>query len=193
MAGRMYLGNQMVTPVIVQGGGQPSVFSPYIMENGVLSRITSFQGNEFDGIEEMATFQDPNDDTLGAFAFAFYLWTISGNLVFKDLIEVPQAGFYNSFVMTNIQTASFPKVESINENSFWSAFEMCENLTDIYFNSLKTTSFKSTNAFRNMLPDCYDVTIHFPSNLENAVSQLRGYPDFGGDDTILAFDLEPTE
>ena len=187
--GKLYLGTREITPIKTV---EKTVLSPYKVENGVLSRITSFQGNEFDGIEEIATFQDPNGDTLGALAWAFYLWTISGNLVFKDLIEIPEACFYNSFVMTSIQTASFPKVESINANSFWSAFEMCESLTDIYFNSLKTTSFKSTYALRYMLPDCYNVTIHFPSNLENVVSQLYGYPNFGGDDTVLAFDLPAT-
>lgn len=193
MAGVMYLGNQMVSPVIVQGGSQTPMFSPYRLENGVLSRITSFQGNEFDGIEEMSTYIDQNHNEVGAFAFSFYFWTISGNLVFKDLKEVPQGGFFHSFVFTNIQTASFPKVESVGVDSFNCAFEMCYNLKDIYFDSLKTTGFKSTFAFRLMLLDCYDVTIHFPSNLENVVSQLLDYPDFGGDDTVLAFDLDPTE
>ena len=47
-----------------------------------------------------------------------------------------------------------------------------------------------------MFEDCLEtVTIHFPSNLQSTISQLDGYPLFGGESgyIVLAFDLPATE
>jgi hypothetical protein len=46
------------------------------------------------------------------------------------------------------------------------------------------------NNFKNMLSGCTDVTIHFPANLNpSKVSVLDTYPDFGGTNTTILFDL----
>lgn len=70
------------------------------------------------------------------------------------------------------------------------------NNVDIYFRALTQSSVESTvgNIFHNL---CYRATncrIHFPSNIENAISQLAEYPLFGGEsgEVTILFDLPAT-
>ena len=117
--------------------------------------------------------------------------------------------FYFAFSgCTGLTTVRFPLLDTIldtpssftgNGNCFSRAFQECPNLSNIYFNSLKTTSFGSlTNQFNEMLyefstPNTVH-TIHFPSNLQSKISGLTGYPNFGGKSgyVTLSFDLPAT-
>lgn len=75
----------------------------------------------------------------------------------------------------------------------------CYALTDVYFNALTSQSFgTNTTQLRSFLGSVTGCTLHFPSNLnpENGstvISSLSGYPNFGGTNTVLAFDLPATE
>lgn len=99
---------------------------------------------------------------------------------------------------TKITTLSFPMLSNLTGNSACQGLiGMCQYITDMYFPALTTTSFGSnTNQFVNMC-DGYtarvsdNVTIHFPSNLQSTISNLTGYPLFGGTSgyVTLAFDL----
>ncbi|MBR2239844.1 MAG: leucine-rich repeat protein [Bacilli bacterium] len=105
--------------------------------------------------------------------------------------SVLQYAFYQC---TSLTTVSFPKVEEITcPLAFSYCFSNCSSLTDVYFNALTSNSFGSyTNQFSNMLSRCTGVTLHFPSGLQNTISSLSGYPNFGGTDTIVLFDLPAT-
>ena len=108
----------------------------------------------------------------------------------------------------SLTTVRFPLLDTIlatpssfsgNGNCFSRAFQSCPNLSNIYFNSLKTTSFGSTNKnqFQNMLNRTGTTkthTLHFPSNMESTISGLQGYPLFGGSSgyVTLSFDLPAT-
>lgn len=77
-------------------------------------------------------------------------------------------------------------------------FAGCSNLTTLSFPALTSTSFGASSAFNNMLNGVTGCTVHFPSNLDpqngsTVISSLTGYPNFGGTNTILAFDLPATE
>lgn len=73
-------------------------------------------------------------------------------------------------------------------------FESCVNLTTLSFPALTSTSFGSyTNQFDGLMSAVTGCTIHFPSNLQATIATLDGYPDFGGTNTVLAFDLPATE
>lgn len=126
----------------------------------------------------------------------------SGTLVeeinFQSLEEIGEKGLYECFSESYIQTANFTNLITLNSGSMQNAFYMCEYLEDVYFNSLKTTSFNNTNAFYGMLSYTgtdTTHTLHFPSNLESTIQGLGGYPRFGGSNgyVVLAFDLPATE
>lgn len=73
------------------------------------------------------------------------------------------------------------------------AFMDCPSLTSISFPALTSTSFgANTNQFNFMLSED-GVTLHFPSNVQSEVEALDGYPDFGGTNTTVLFDLPATE
>lgn len=78
-------------------------------------------------------------------------------------------------------------------------FNSCPSLTSLSFPALTSTSFGSTSVtqFNNLVSYCTGVTIHFPSNLDpqngsTVISSLTGYPNFGGTNTTLVFDLPAT-
>ena len=114
------------------------------------------------------------------------LTTVSGNY-----------GLSQAFTGTKIATFNFPKLSTVTGNqAFQQIFRLCTYLTDVYFNALTTTSFGSyVNQFETMLNNTgtnVTHTLHFPSNLSATIAGLSGYPNFGGTNTVLAFDLPST-
>ena len=119
------------------------------------------------------------------------LTTISGNSALQFIFSS----------CSKLTSMSFPSLMdiSLSTSTFTYAFAMCGNLTDVYFNALKTTSFGSNiNQFNNMMGSNYGkttiCTLHFPSNLESTIQTLTGYPLFGGSNgkVVLAYDLPAT-
>ena len=62
-------------------------------------------------------------------------------------------------------------------------------VTELRFPALKTTS---TIEIQYMLSSVDGCTVHFPSNLESRIQGLTGYPNFGGTNTTILFDLPAT-
>lgn len=129
--------------------------------------------------------------------------SILPELSFPELttIDSLQGMQYLASGCRKLKTVSFPKLTSLIQNSiFLYAFDSCYSLTDIYFNALTTNSFGSTNTFNNMfssssMSESGSCTIHFPSNMEETISGLTGYPNFGATAgrLVLAYDLPATE
>lgn len=101
---------------------------------------------------------------------------------------------------SGLTSVVFSKLNEVTgSNCLSETFRNCTNLTSLSFPALKSTSFDSrTNQFSNIVQGVTGCTIHFPSNLDPAggstvISSLSGYPNFGGTNTILAFDLPATE
>lgn len=117
------------------------------------------------------------------------LETISGNYALNG-----------AFMQANrLKTVRFPKLETISGNSIFGLYTGCITASNvnIYFNGLKTTSVVSLTALDKLFSSS-GCTIHFPSNLDpqtgsTLISSLTGYPNFGGTNTVLAFDLPATE
>ena len=100
---------------------------------------------------------------------------------------------------SHLTSIYFPKLVTLSAaNCMNNCFIGCSNITDIYFNTLTTTSFGSyTNQFYGLLNSTGSSvihTLHFPSNLQNTIAGLNGYPTFGGTSgyVICAFDLPAT-
>lgn len=76
-----------------------------------------------------------------------------------------------------------------------SVFDWCSNLTSIYFPALTTSGF--ANGMMNFIGNVNGCTLHFPKNLDpqtgsTVVSGWSAYPDFGGTNTVILFDLPST-
>lgn len=134
---------------------------------------------------------------------AFYNCTsLNGTVNLRNVMSISEYGLSYAFYKCEKLTGSinFSSVSSIGRAGMNNAFSSCKKISSIYFNSLKTTSFGSyVNQFSNMFDSntastSGTCTVHFPSNLQSAVSGLTGYPAFGGNSSriVLAFDLPAT-
>lgn len=119
--------------------------------------------------------------------------------VFPNLTTIRENGLNGTFAGSSISLCRFPKLEmlyTVKDNDDYEPFFYCFyecNSVDIYFNALKTTSFEDRFVLSQMLEDANGCVLHFPSNLQSVVEGLFDYPDFGGSNTTILFDLEPTE
>jgi hypothetical protein len=112
-----------------------------------------------------------------------------------------QALGYLVWGCSNLSTIRFSSLNNISGNAiFLKAFVGCKKISNIYYPSLKTTSFGSyVNQFDSMFDSntattSGTCTMHFPSNLQSKISSLTGYPNFGATSgrLTLAFDLPAT-
>ena len=154
------------------------------VEKQVINRMLE-SGIHFIGTEGILSL----DDFILAYAYINASF-INQNLNFLDLIEIKENSLFGTFKESNITTFTFNKLSKIGSNGLNMAFASCNSLTDISFLALTSSSVIANNAFDNMVSNCVNVTIHFPSNLNpSIISSLTGYPSFGGINTTLAFDL----
>ena len=101
---------------------------------------------------------------------------------------------------TKLTEVNFPSLEYVTGSSAcYGMFWNCINLNSISFPALNTNSFGSEyiNQFNHLLYQVAGCTIHFPSNLNpqtgcTTISSLTGYPNFGGTNTVLVYDLPAT-
>lgn len=97
--------------------------------------------------------------------------------------------FYNCSGLTSV---SFPALTTISSNNALNlCFSYCTNLTEIRFPALQSLGTPLLQ-FNNMLSGVTGCTLHFPSNMQSEVERRTGYPDFGGTNTVVLFDLPPT-
>ena len=99
---------------------------------------------------------------------------------------------------TSLVSISLSALTSIDGGALYSFVGGCTNIEDVYFPALTTSSFGSAvNQLSNMLSQTgtnKTHTLHFPSNLEEKIKSLTGYPNFGGTNgyVVLSFDLPET-
>lgn len=128
--------------------------------------------------------------------FCFSGCTALKYLDFPELVSVSGTSVMGQLASkSGVEVVRFPKLATISGgNALLQVFLSCTSLTDVYFNALKTTSFGSTtNQFTNMFSGDTDVKLHFPSNLTATIAGLDTYPNFGGTNTQVLFDLPATE
>lgn len=137
-------------------------------------------------------------------------WTFAGNYVRNFVVNIPKVVYvqqasssggraFYSFMKDNtrVSTYSFYSLKNVNcVFGFATAFSGCVNLGHLFFPALKTIEGTSVlkSLFNTAVNGC---TIHFPSNLDpnkgsTVISSLEGYPNFGGTNTVLLFDLPAT-
>lgn len=69
-------------------------------------------------------------------------------------------------------------------------FGGCTSLKEVRFPALTANSFgSSTNQLSNMLTGVTDCTLHFPAAAQAKIERMSSYPNFGGTNTTVLFDL----
>ena len=123
-----------------------------------------------------------------------------GNLIRVNMTKLKTAGYnalYRAFMnCENLEIVILSALESVKGVSVCQ--EMCSGcikLKELSFPALKTTSFGSNDSqFRDMCKNIPEITIHFPSNIQEQVSRLIGYNGiFGAISGEILFDLPATE
>lgn len=154
----------------------------------------------FSGDTALTSFSAPLLHTVGAgaFSYAFNGCTALTSVDFSGLSEIPSSAGYpfeNAFYgCTSLTTVSFPSLAVIQGSSgngcFYNAFRGCTSLTSVSFPAVTSDTFGTArSAFANMLYGDSNVTLHFPAGTESVVQALSGYPNFGGTNTTVLFDL----
>lgn len=107
------------------------------------------------------------------------LATVSGATAFQYTFES----------CAGLTSISFDSLSSITgKNAFNGAFADCGALTSVSFpKALYFGGWK--NQFSSMLSGCQNVTLHFKDGMQSTISTLTGYPNFGGTNTVITFDL----
>lgn len=131
MAGMMYLGNQKVTPVIVQGGNGYEEFPTYQLVNGTaIKRGGVLEGDEFKNIVTIET---------NTFYYSYYQCTeLTGFLDLSSLITVKTNGMYDTFYECAITGVDLSSLETVESHGMYEAFYNCEHLVNTDLSSLKT-------------------------------------------------------
>lgn len=136
------------------------------------------------------------------------LTTVSGEDAFYE-------AFYNCTALTSVDLSSLTTLSG--RNALASAFDVCTALTSVVFSSLTTVSgyhalyntfsrcrsltslsFPAltvsglqygSSQFDNMLYGVTGCTVHFPAAVQAKIEATSGYPNFGGTNTTVLFDL----
>lgn len=156
----------------------------------------------FFGCTGLTSANFPSLTTVGSngLSYAFCLCTGLTSVDLSSVTTVSMYGLENAFRMcSGLTQVSFTALETVDTGGFNYSFYGCSHLTDVYFNSITTRSFIEADkvVFVDMLygtGSSVTHTLHFPSNLQNTISRLQGYPNFGGTSgyVVLAFDLPET-
>lgn len=207
----MYLGNQMVTPVIV--GAEENPLFP--IKNGVITKNVS-QGITASGVKEIG-----DSGLYGSFwnqDISSGAQLVIGEVSFPDLERIENYGLFATFRdQYEITKASFPKLKYIGNQGCSNAFRLGFYYTDcefdfsslenfgsnafkdafrqreidyIIFPALKAENFvnESDLQFSYMLTGVSNCIVYFPSSLEQAIGSwsviLNG---FNGTNTSVYF------
>lgn len=113
------------------------------------------------------------------------------DIYFDNLEKITYIGmstpfFGNMFENTNITSLHFPKLYDCQFTFFQTI-----NCGHLYFDAANSHTFDFATLI--MFSGLSDQTVHFPSNMSSVVPTLDGYPNFGGTNTTILYDLEATE
>lgn len=187
MAGIMYLGNQKITPVIIQGG-EPEPFPVRTLECELNSSGYVDGKYRYLGMYNQYTDLPFYFDASGIKAMEVYQGTNSIS-----------PWFVNAFNGSSIKYIDFSQLSHLPTNGTISGrsgpFNYMIANTDgvhIYFRALNSQTYFNPNIFLLLCSQATNAVLHFPSNMSSTIAGLNGYPNFGGTDTIIAFDLPAT-
>lgn len=93
---------------------------------------------------------------------------------------------------TNLVSVNFASLSTIlGGSALADAFRGCTSLTSISFPALTPSSFVGTvvNQLSRLVGGVTGCTLHFPAATQAKIETMDGYPNFGGTNTTVLFDL----
>lgn len=109
------------------------------------------------------------------------LTTVSGTGSFNN-------AFYYCDALTSVDFSSLSTLSG--SQALYSAFSNCHKIKSLSFPALTVDSFGSAvDQFDNMLSGVTGCTVHFPASIQAKIETMKGYPNFGGTNTTVLFDL----
>lgn len=174
MGGTLFIGNQMVSPVIIQGEEKAFNVDGYdwlgeVNQQGELVAPTKDINLVFNGVKEITNRildnKFKNDTRVKSASFPDLKKIINGgslyntfygcpNLTSVDISsveEVGNEGFTQTFQLTNITgDLHFRNLKKVGLNSFYCAFYRCQNLGNAYFYSLEKIGEEDTLPYANL-------------------------------------------
>lgn len=108
---------------------------------------------------------------------------------FESVVYCGDNGF-NDFARSSSHFTTFiiSSLKTVGTNGFNNAFR-ATGVTSLSFPALKNVNSSGFNLMLQLVSNC---TIHFPANMQTTVEALTGYPNFGGTNTTVLFDLPAT-
>ena len=188
MAGSLYLGSSKVCPVIVVGSQEP--FPVKTTRCYLDTNLNLVVGCDFD-----SWYKDYNEKPF--YVDASNVEAMDEGAYNYNVLPVFVSSFENSSVKyIDFSNLSYlPVISSVSTRG--APFRKIIAGTDgvhIYFRALNSQTNLQTSIFSNLCQNATNAVVHFPSNMQTIIEQasLSGYPNFGGTNTTLAFDLTAT-
>lgn len=222
MAGYMYLGNKKVCPALLMGGKKPTEYLTIRFQDGVMDssnliqqlNVRSNNGVIFDiggctKFDSSAYFYDlftysytPQENFIflagdlkeiasDIQGFCCNLNFKSGHtdIYFDNLEKITSYFFGDVFKDTNITSLHLPKMYDCKNTFFQSV-----NCGHLYLDSANSTTFTGGyGGISSLFSGLSNQTIHLPSNMSSVMPSISGYPNFGGTNTTILYDLPATE
>lgn len=109
------------------------------------------------------------------------LTTVSGNSALASAFDVCTA-------LTSVDFSSLTTVSGYH--ALYNTFSRCNSLTSLSFPALTLSGLQfGSSQFDNMLYRVTGCTVHFPAAVQSKIEATSGYPNFGGTNTTVLFDL----
>ena len=98
------------------------------------------------------------------------------------------SAFDRCTALTSVDFSSLTTVSGYH--SFYNTFGRCSNLTSLSFPALTVSGLQfGSSQFDDMIRGVAGCTIHFPAAVQAKIETTAGYPNFGGTNTTVLFDL----
>lgn len=128
-----------------------------------------------------------------AFYEAFYKCTAITSVNLSSLTTLSGRGAleYAFDVCTALTSVDFSSLTTVSGyNSLYCAFSRCSSLTSLSFPALTVAGLQyGSSQFDDMIRGVTGCTIHFPAAVQAKIETTAGYPNFGGTNTTVLFDL----
>lgn len=128
-----------------------------------------------------------------AFYEAFYNCTALTSVNLSSLTTISgrsglSSAFDNCTALTSVDLSSLTTVSGYHALS--NTFSRCNSLTSLSFPALTLSGLQfGSSQFDNMLYRVTGCTVHFPAAVQAKIEAMYEYPNFGGTNTTVLFDL----
>lgn len=128
-----------------------------------------------------------------AFYEAFYNCTALTSVDLSSLTTLSvrnalSSAFDNCTALTSVEFSSLTTVSGYHALS--NTFSRCNSLTSLSFPALTVSGLQyGSSQFDNMLYGVTGCTVHFPAAVKAKIEAMYEYPNFGGTNTTVLFDL----